>query len=290
MKDDFYDRQTALWGAEGQQRIEAARVTIVGLGGLGSFVAQELAHLGAYKYGLIDGQKVDRTNLNRLIGATPEDISGGTLKVDVAARLIRSIRPKAEVERIPQSLVSPAAFSCIRAADVVFGCVDNDTVRFILMELCAAYKKPYLDIATDIDTQDGLVFGGRIAFSMGGDGCLHCWDLLDEEEVSLGLSNKAREEERRKIYGIDRRALELSGPSVVSLNGTVASLAVTEFMCFVTGIRPPRPRLTYYGQTAMLTKPKDTPSANCYYCKEVFGKAEGADVERYLKQDLPFLK
>lgn len=286
--DSVFDRQMILWGAEGQRKLGATRVAIVGLGGLGSHVAQQTGYIGIGGYCLIDSQKVDRTNLNRLVGAFTTDID--VPKVEIASRMLSQIRPGADVEKVAASLVSPEAFAGIKKADVVLGCVDDDAVRFILMELCSAYDKPYLDLASDIDAQDGLSFGGRLAFSIGGRGCLHCWDMLDQKEIDRGLSTLARVEERKAIYGVDSRALELSGPSVVCLNGTIASLGVTELMCFVTGLRPPISRVTYYGQSALLTKPKDLPAVDCYYCKDVFRKAEAADVERYLSQDLPYLK
>ena len=61
-----FDRQILLFGAAGQEKIAAARVAIVGLGGLGSHVAQQLAYLGVRSLVLVDGDCVTRSNLNRL--------------------------------------------------------------------------------------------------------------------------------------------------------------------------------------------------------------------------------
>src|SRR5438552_1136150 len=97
MDEERFDRQILLFGKEGQARIEATQVAIVGLGWLGSHVAQQLAYLGVRTLSLIDRDHVGRSNLNRLIGATEEDAAAARLKVEVAERLARAIAPSAEV-------------------------------------------------------------------------------------------------------------------------------------------------------------------------------------------------
>jgi hypothetical protein len=66
------------------------------------------------------------------------------------------------------------------------------------------------------------------------------------------------------------------GPSVVSINGVVASLAVTEFMLGVTGIRPPKRLLTYYGNMGRVALKTEEPAPNCYYCKGIRGNGDAA--------------
>lgn len=73
------------------------------------------------------------------------------------------------------------------------------------------------------------------------------------------------------IYGIDPNALEGTGPAVVSINGVVASLAVTEFMALVTGIREPAAHLIYRGDLPRLSKAVDPPREDCWYCTQLWG-------------------
>ena len=70
---------------------------MIGLGGGGSHIVQQLAHLGVQNFVLYDDDRVDAegTNLNRLVGATLKDSEAETLKVDVAERLIRGLNPNA---------------------------------------------------------------------------------------------------------------------------------------------------------------------------------------------------
>jgi hypothetical protein len=76
-----------------------------------------------------------------------------------------------------------------------------------------------------------------------------------------------------RIYGIERNKLGDTGPMVVSLNGVVASLAVTEFMVFVTGMRAPAPQLIYRGEVPVVRRVVDEPAAGCYFCDGLWGTA-----------------
>ena len=74
-----------------------------------------------------------------------------------------------------------------------------------------------------------------------------------------------------RIYGIDRDALEGTGPAVVSINGVMAaSLVVTEFMGLVTGIREPAVYLIYRGDLTRLTKSLDQSREGCWYCTQLW--------------------
>jgi molybdopterin-synthase adenylyltransferase len=99
-------RQSFL-GVDSDKVLAAAHVGIVGLGGGGSHVAQQLGHVGIGSLTLFDRDRAEASNLNRLIGATRPDVDVGALKVDVAARGIRSVNPAARVRPIPGALAGP---------------------------------------------------------------------------------------------------------------------------------------------------------------------------------------
>src|SRR5687767_4964072 len=117
-----FDRQVRLFGQDGQDRIQRAKVAVVGVGGLGTLVVQQLALLGVKSFVLIDPQELDPTNLNRYVGARFDDPIPGTLKVDVGERIIRSIDPGAKIEKVAEQLQSEVAINSIAGVDVVFGC------------------------------------------------------------------------------------------------------------------------------------------------------------------------
>src|SRR5688572_20782686 len=139
--DERYHRSMLLFGAEGQRRLRQTAVAVVGIGGLGSAVAQHLALLGVGSIALIDGEELDETNRNRFIGARHDDPVPGSQKVDLAHRLVQETNPAVTSEPIPYDLVSSEAFAAIKAACWVFGCFDEDGPRAVLNELCAAYEK-----------------------------------------------------------------------------------------------------------------------------------------------------
>ncbi len=283
MDKERLDRNIRFFGKEGQRKISSLIVVIVGIGGLGTHVLQQLALLNVKILILIDNEAIDKTNSNRYVTIHHTD-PPGTLKVDIGKRLIKKINPAIEVVTIPKSLISKDAFDAIKRSDYVFGCVDKDAPRMILNELCAAYKKPYLDLASDIIPGNSPDYGGRICTSWDGNGCLDCFDLLDKAEIQEQLESKEARIDRAAIYGVPVEALDEAGPSVVSINGVVASLAVTEFMLWVTGIRMPNRVITYNGKMGIVTVSRDEPASDCYYCKGVRGKEDETDVQRYLKE------
>lgn len=272
MDAERYSRNIALFGEEGQAKIRAVRVAVVGLGGLGSHVVQQLAYLGVEEYGLVDFDVVTESSLNRLIGSVPADAATGTKKIVVAERVIRAVQPDARIESVDARLTDRAAVAVITGADVVFGCLDRDVHRLELMELCYRNAKPYFDLASDVvPDRDELRYGGRVVFC-NGSRCLVCLDVLNQEEMSRDRMDAAQRDEDRRIYGVDRDALARFGPAVVSLNGVVASLAVTEFMVYVTGLREPAGQLIYVAEQGGVRLSKDQPE-DCYYCTSLWGSA-----------------
>jgi molybdopterin/thiamine biosynthesis adenylyltransferase len=274
-----YDRNIRLFGEEGQRRLRATKATVIGVGGLGSPLVQHLALLGVGSMTLIDDEELDETNRNRFVGAWYDDPVPGSAKVLIAARLVREIDPLISVTPLKVGLVSEAAFAAVREGDWVFGGFDEDGPRAILNELCAAYAKPYVDLASDVP--EAGVYGGRVCVAWDGGGCLHCLDALDERDVEAYLSTDAEEAGRAAIYGVPVAALRQAGPSVSPINSVVAALAATEFMVAVTGMREPQRLISYYGHVPKLTTRK--PKPDCYYCTGIRGKPEEADAERFLR-------
>ncbi|MCC6206439.1 MAG: ThiF family adenylyltransferase [Hyphomicrobiales bacterium] len=282
---DRFDRNERLFGKEGQQALRRAHAGIVGVGGLGTHVVQQLALLGVGALTLIDDEELSRSNRNRYIGAWQDDPVPGSPKVDLGRRLAGLIDAAVAVTMVKDSLLSPAAFAALRACDYIFGCVDSDGARFVLNEFCLAYDKPLFDLASD--APEPGYYGGRLAVVWGDSGCLHCRGLLDEDEVRRFLSTNEILENEAAVYGIDRAALDEAGPSVVSVNGVVASLGVTEFMAAVSGIRPPHLHLDYRGDRGTVGARTDDRAPDCYYCGVVKGQGDTANIERYFVQRSP---
>ncbi len=280
---DRFERQERLFGKEGQVKLAAARVAVVGVGGLGTHVVQQLALLGVGHLALIDSEDLATTDRNRYVGARHDDPVPGTPKVDIGERMVLGIDPGITVVKVQDSLVTESGFGAVIAADYVFGCLDSEGARLVLTELCAAYAKPYIDLASDVIPGQPPTYGGQVCVAWDGQGCLVCDGLLDVGEAQAELAGIGDRKNREALYGVERAALGRSGPSVVSINGVVASLGVTEFVVGVTGLRAPQRVLTYRGQFGRVATTTDAPAPNCYYCKGIRGRGDAVDVQRYIR-------
>lgn len=232
----IFDRQKIWFSENGQKQLARYKIAIVGNGETGSHVIQQLAYLGCRDFVLIDDDIVEDTNLNRLVTASHTDIS--IPKVFVGQQTIKRVAPSANVKLIQDNLKSEKALDFLKGVDFIFGCVDNDGARLILNELALAYSIPYFDLATEIHTESNSIteIGGRVVFvNPNGETCLNCMKEIDAHEASIFLSTaKERQEniDRGYISGFD-----IKNPSVVSLNGQVASTAINEFAIYISDIR-----------------------------------------------------
>ena len=278
-----HDRHVGFFGARGQELISKERVAVVGCGGLGNHAVPQLVCLGVQEVIGIDDEHLSETNRNRYTLARRSDPAPGTHKVDIAQRAVKDIDTDVAFTPVKASLRTAQVFEQLRRATTIFGCVDNEGSRLVLMEFACAHRIPYFDLATDIPPGDALNFGGRVALVNQRPGCLVCMDLLDMAEARADLESESARLDRERIYGVEKSDLSTSGPSVVSLNGVVASLAVTEFIMHVTALRAPAQQLSYRGRTGVVTR--STPpaaAADCYYCCNVKGAGDKAGLGRYV--------
>ncbi|MCC7165471.1 MAG: ThiF family adenylyltransferase [Anaerolineae bacterium] len=277
-----FDRQILVFGTQGQAKLGAAHVGIVGLGGIGSHIAQGLAFLGVGTLTLVDDDRVEETNLNRLIGGVPTDAKSHDLKVRVTERMIRSISPEAQIRVVPKNLRSREAIDALTECPVIFGCVDYDGARLVLMELAAAYEVTLIDSATEIIQSENQIteFGGRVVVARPGDFCLDCAHQIDMEVAKQELESLEIQELRKEHgYGLGHRG---TAPSVVSLNGVLANLALNEFLAMTTNLREPKRHLVYYGMRGKVNAREDQQSPDCYTCGFLVGSRERANLYRYV--------
>src|SRR5438477_6241006 len=146
MKPDRYSRQTFL-GSNAQLTFDTCVVAVVGLGGRGSHVVQQLAHLSIRHIELFDPDKTEFSNLNRLIGASLADAESGTPKVEISHRLVRSIDPTAKTTA--HKCRWQEASTEIKNCDVIVSCVDSFIARQDLEATARRYMIPMVDIGMD---------------------------------------------------------------------------------------------------------------------------------------------
>jgi sulfur-carrier protein adenylyltransferase/sulfurtransferase len=139
-----YNRQTILpeIGVEGQEKLKKARVLVIGAGGLGCPILQYLNAVGVGTLGIIDGDTVSVSNLQRQILFTEDEI--GMLKVDAAKRRLHSQNSKTNIETYPYSLDKQNALEIIKKYDVVVDGCDNFASRYLVNDACVILKKKWV--------------------------------------------------------------------------------------------------------------------------------------------------
>ena len=139
-----YSRQIVLSeiGFDGQEKIKNATVTIIGTGGLGTPIAQQLVAMGIGKLKIVDRDVVEISNLHRQILYGPEDI--GLPKAEVAADKLKILNPNVEVIPIVNSINDYTATKIIEGSDVVLDGLDSISARYALNSACVKLKIPYI--------------------------------------------------------------------------------------------------------------------------------------------------
>jgi len=213
-----FSRQSFL-GAESELVLGDVRAFVAGLGGGGSHVAQQLAHVGVGEVRLVDPQAIEASNLNRLVGATQMDVKAHAPKANIARRLIRGVRPWVKVETAQSDW--QAADDLLKDAHVVFGCVDGYRQRMYLERAARRFCLPYIDIGMDVSElgEGHYAVAGQMIVSLPGGPCMRCMGFLTQDRLN-------REENAYGDAGIN--------PQVVWTNGTLASLAVGAFVQLFT--------------------------------------------------------
>jgi sulfur-carrier protein adenylyltransferase/sulfurtransferase len=139
---DRYARQLVLpeVGPDGQARLAAASVLVVGAGGLGCPVFQYLAGAGVGRLAIVDHDRVEETNLHRQPLYAMADI--GALKVDAAARALQRFNPGVRVDTVAERLTPQNAAPLVAGADLVVDAADSFAVTYMLSDACHAAAKP----------------------------------------------------------------------------------------------------------------------------------------------------
>jgi hypothetical protein len=277
----IHDRQVRAFGQAFQQRLGELRVGVVGLGGLGSALAEQLARLGVRDWVLVDPDVVDLTNLNRLVNATLTDAQKARPKVYVARSSVRQPNPKAHVRALQTDLFDPGALHALKSCDLLIAATDNHSSRMALNRLAVQYLIPLLHVGFHIGVEQvGNLphvtdVSGEFALPDLGRWCLHCAGLVDPQQAGWELAPAAQREVLRQRGYVDGTP----APAVRHLDGVVASLAVAEVHNLVHAFKPVQRYLTYDAQRTELLPLQVTPSDGCPVCSPDHGVLGLGDLE-----------
>jgi hypothetical protein len=214
-------------------------------------VIQQLAFLGVGMMNVIDADRVETTNLNRLIGAKPSrsrrTISDrilrrhrgdvGRSKIEVMSEMVCNIDDRIVLHTFAEFFPSVATVAALRHCDVIVACVDRLQVRDDLNRLAKRYLIPLIDVGIEITPEPGARHGiaaitGRVTKVLPSGPCLRCQGVIDDSSLEA--------ERGGKPLGYTGEA-DIPNPAVVTLNGIVASIAATEVLQQCTGFAPDSP-------------------------------------------------
>jgi sulfur-carrier protein adenylyltransferase/sulfurtransferase len=198
-------------GEDGQRRLRAARVLLVGAGGLGSPAALYLAAAGIGHLGVVDADDVELSNLQRQVLHDTESV--GTPKVDSAAMRVRAINPHVDVSAHRMRLTSANAMALLDAYDVIVDGSDNFPTRYLINDACVLLDKPNVYGSV-------LRFEGQASVFSHGDG--PCYRCLFREPPPPGLVQSCAES---GVLGV--------------LPGLVGVVQAAETIKLITGIGEP---------------------------------------------------
>lgn len=170
-------------GGPGQQKLKAARVAIIGLGGLGSPAAQYLAAAGVGRLRLIDHDTVSLSNLQRQV--IHDTASVGAPKVESAASALARLNPHVVVEPVAERLDRDNAGGLLRDVDLVLDCTDSFAARYLISDACFQARKPLVTAA--VGQLDGSITTLK-PYEAGPDGAPNpTWRCLFPEPPPDGL-------------------------------------------------------------------------------------------------------
>jgi hypothetical protein len=209
---------------------------VVGVSGTGSIVAEQLARLGFGEIILIDFDRIEAKNLNRILNSAVGNI--GDLKVEVFAKAIRAYRSDCDVFPVGANICTREAVLAAADADLLFCCVDSSEGRFLCDRLAAALAMPLFDVGVSIPTRqsaDGerhiAEVCGRVDYVFPGGSTLADREVYTPQSLEAEyLRRTAPDVYRKKIEEGYLRGLAEEAPAVIALNMRAASALVMEFI------------------------------------------------------------
>ncbi len=243
------------FGMEGQRRLKASSILLIGTGGLGSPLALYLAAAGVGRIGLVDYDVVDETNLQRQVIHGQSTI--GISKIESAARRIRDLNPSVQIDKYEVPLTSENALQIIEPYDVVIDGTDNFPTRYLVNDACVKLEKP--NVYGSI-----LRFEGQLSVFYAKEG--PCYRCMFPEPPPPGLVPNCAE---AGVLGV--------------LPGTIGTMQATEAIKLITGIGESMiGRMLLYDALEMsFTTIKIRKNPNCRVCGIPHDQVQLIDYEQF---------
>lgn len=272
----IFDRAVRALGLGAMRKIASDQtITVVGVGGLGSIVAEHLVHMGFQRIVLVDPDHIELSNLNRIVGAYHEDAEAKRPKVEVVARHLTRINPEALVAARQCDVREPSLAPLIASSDWLIVATDNHTSRHFAQRASLRYFVPLISVGVNITVEGSSVvdMSGEVITARVGDNlCLNCLGRINHIKLASEdhPEGTVRDElfKRGYVQGAD-----VKEPAVKTLNSILASLAVDVLVNQYTERQRHVPVLVHESNAAVATY-EDSDSLerrnmDCYSCNVV---------------------
>ena len=236
-----HERQVRMFGPPGQRVLEASKVAVIGLGGVGSLVTEYLARLGVGNLVLIDPDEIEESNLSRVVGATRVDAEVCQGKTQIAVRHAREMAIHARLEPIAADVSRDSVAQLLRDCDFLFLAADSMRARLVVNALAHQYLIPTIQMGAKIRTSESGTLDdamSAVRHVRPGTGCLWCNGLIDPTQ--LAIEAKSDTERKEQAYGVQE-----PDPSVITLNAVAAAHAVNDFLFDFLGLRQSHTEAAY---------------------------------------------
>lgn len=232
----FHPRPMA-FTSEASKELARLSACVIGVSGTGSLVAEQVARLGFGQVILIDFDKLELRNLNRILNSTLEDAQAQRPKVFAFADAVATYRGENVAVPVNASILSREAVLSASQADVIFSCVDTLDARQVADLICSSFLIPLLDVGVSIPTRTSEIgtaiadVCGRVDYVQPGGATLQDRGVYDPVSLRAEyLRRTAPDVHREEMLAGYLRSINEEAPAVISLNMRAASVCVMEFL------------------------------------------------------------
>jgi len=252
--DATYDRQARLFGDAGQHLLAQRKVGVIGAGGVGALLVEQLSRLGVGSRVVVDPDRVSPSNLPRMPGATrwdahvwmrdparPEWLRRlgarmSTQKIDVMKRITRRANPKARFVGIFDDFTRNDVAMRFRDCDFLFLAADSFQARLVFNAMVHQYLIPGVQVGSKVrvrrETGEVTEVFAVSRPILPGHGCLWCNGLIPPSRLQQEESTEAELRAQRYV-----EESTIAAPSVITLNSVAASWAANDFLFSILGLR-----------------------------------------------------
>jgi molybdopterin/thiamine biosynthesis adenylyltransferase len=242
---ETFKRTMTVWGEDKHAHLARLRVGIIGLGSVGSMVSESLSRMGVERFILIDFDEVQEHNLDRLLGATQNDL--GAYKVYVAQRQIHraSTANRVQITPVLSGITEEIGYRNALDCDIIFSCVDRPWPRQVLNHLAYSHLIPVIDggIQVRMNSKTQKFDGAEWQVQTVGPerSCLQCLKAYDPADVATEKAGKL--DDPSYLAGLPKDHRFKRNENIFPFSANLASLEVMQFIEQVTGIG----KVNYYG-------------------------------------------